>query len=48
MRTLVVPMLWFLLIFPFRDVSTIKGFTSSNQDIQAQPLVLTTIARTRV
>jgi hypothetical protein len=38
----------FLLIFPFRDVSTIKKRTWSNQDIQARPLVLTTIAPTRV
>jgi hypothetical protein len=48
MRTLVVLMFRFLLIFPFWDVSTIKRLTSSNQDIQARPLVLTTVAHTRV
>jgi hypothetical protein len=47
-RTLVVPMLWFLLIFPFRDVSTVKRLTSSNQGIRARPLMLTTVALTRV
>jgi hypothetical protein len=47
-RTLAVPMLRFLLIFPFWHLSTVKRLTSSNQDIQAWPLMLTTIARTRV
>jgi hypothetical protein len=47
-RTLVVPMLWFLLIFWSRDVSTVKRLTWNNQDTRAQPLVLTTIALTRV
>jgi hypothetical protein len=45
-RTLVIPMLWFLLIFLFRDASTIKRLTSNNQDIRARPLVLTTVALT--
>jgi hypothetical protein len=48
MWTLVVPMCQFLLIFPFWDVSTVKKHTWSNQDIQAWPLVLTTVAPTRV
>jgi hypothetical protein len=47
-RTLVVLMRWFLLIFPFWDVSTVKKRMWSNQDIQARPLVLTTIAPIRV
>jgi hypothetical protein len=47
-RTLVVSMFWFLLIFSFRDVSTVKRLTSSNLDIQARWLVFTTVARTRV
>jgi hypothetical protein len=46
--TLVVSMLQFLLIFLFRDMSIVKRLMSSNQDIQAQPLVFTTVARTRV
>jgi hypothetical protein len=46
--TLVFPMRRFILIFPFWDVSTIKKRTWSNQDIQARPLVLTTVAHTRV
>jgi hypothetical protein len=33
---------------PIRDVSIIKRRMSNNQDIQARPLVLTTIVRTRV
>jgi hypothetical protein len=41
-------MLWFLLIFPFQDVSSVKRLTSSNQDIRVRPLVLTTAALTRV
>jgi hypothetical protein len=47
-RTLVVPMRRFLLIFPLRDVSTVKKRTWNNQDIQAQLLVLTTVTPTRV
>jgi hypothetical protein len=47
-HTLLVPMLRFLLIFPFWDVSTVKRLTSSNQDIKARPLIFTTVARTRV
>jgi hypothetical protein len=47
-QTLVVPMRRFLLIFPFWDVSTVKKRTWSNQDIQARPLVLTTVASRRV
>jgi hypothetical protein len=46
--TLVVPILRFLLIFPFRDVTTIKRLLLNNQDIQARSLVLTTVALTRV
>jgi predicted membrane protein len=48
MRTLVFLMNRFLLIFSFWDVSTVKKRTWSNQDIQARPLVLTTVALTRV
>jgi hypothetical protein len=47
-RTLVVQVLWFLLIFPFRDVTTMKRLTSNNEDIQARLLVLTIVALTRV
>jgi hypothetical protein len=47
-RTLVVLVLWFFLIFPFWDVTTMKRLTSNNQDIQARPLVLTIVALTRV
>jgi hypothetical protein len=47
-RTLVVPMHRFLLIFSFWDVSTVKKRAWSNQDIQARPLVLTTVAPRRV
>jgi hypothetical protein len=43
-RTLVVPMCWFIIIFPFWDVSTVNKRTWSNQDIQTRPLVLTTVA----
>jgi hypothetical protein len=45
---LVVPMLWFHLIFPFLDVTTMKRLTSNSQDIEAQPLVLTIVALIRV
>jgi hypothetical protein len=48
MRTLVVPMLWFLLIFPFGDVIIVKRLMSNNQDILARPLVITTVALTKV
>jgi hypothetical protein len=47
-RTLVVLMRRFLLIFPFWDVSTVKKRTWRNQDFQARPFVLTTVAPTRV
>jgi hypothetical protein len=47
-QTLVVPMLWFLLIFLFWDVTIMKRLTSDNNDIRARPLVLTTITYTRV
>jgi hypothetical protein len=47
-RTLFVPMLQFLLIFPFQDVTTMKRLTSNNQDIQARPLVLTIVALTKL
>jgi hypothetical protein len=42
------PIRRFLLIFPFRNVSTVKKRTWRNQDIQAWLLVLTTVAPTRV
>jgi hypothetical protein len=47
-RTLVVPILRFLLIFSFWDVTTMKRLTLNNQDIQAWPLLVTTVALTRV
>jgi hypothetical protein len=47
-QILVIPMRRFLLIFPFRAVSTVKKRMWSNQDIQARPLVLTTVAPTIV
>jgi hypothetical protein len=47
-RTLVVLMRRFLLIFPFWDVNTVKKCMWSNQDIQARPFMLTTVAPTRV
>jgi hypothetical protein len=47
-QALVVPMLQFLLISPFWDVSTVKRLTSNNQDIQARSLVLTIIVCTRL
>jgi hypothetical protein len=41
-------MFQFLLIFPFRDVTIMERLMSNIQDIRARPLVLTTIALTRV
>jgi hypothetical protein len=47
-QILVIPMRRSLLIFPFWAVSTVKKRMWSNQDIQARPLVLTTVAPTIV
>jgi hypothetical protein len=46
--TLIATMFQFLLIFPFRDVTIMERLMSNIQDIRARPLVLTTIALTRV
>jgi hypothetical protein len=46
--TQVVLMFRFLLIFSFRDVSTVKRFTSNNQDIGARPFVLIIVVLTKV
>jgi hypothetical protein len=46
--TLVAPMLRFLLILLFQDVTIMKRLMSNNQDTRLQPLVLTIVAIIRV